>query len=319
MFLFFIIIFGLGLNKVNPSEVRLTFLAKETLVQEVGSVLVQRREGFRKPNLFLLQDNSLLAVSPPRAVGFQTLAALGRITLRGREDVQEHFVKEGESLGSIAEKFQISLETILWANNLENRAIIQPGQKLIIPPVTGVLHLVRSGDTVSQIAQIYGGEASEIISFNNLSGEADIFIGRMLVIPDGRMPIVKTVRQGIPLASSYFIMPLSGALVTQWLHWYNAIDFATGRCGDPVYAAAGGIVQQTNYRGAYGYYVQILHPNGVATLYAHLSRIIVSPGQRVSQGQTIGHVGYTGHTIPAGPAGCHLHFEVRGARNPFLR
>ena len=61
----------------------------------------------------------------------------------------------------------------------------------------------------------------------------------------------------------------------------------------------------------------ILHPNGVVTYYGHLSKIIVSQGAKVYQGQIIGYMGYSGRTIPAGPAGCHLHFDVRFAQNPF--
>jgi murein DD-endopeptidase MepM/ murein hydrolase activator NlpD len=58
---------------------------------------------------------------------------------------------------------------------------------------------------------------------------------------------------------------------------------------------------------------------GISTFYGHLSAINVKVGQDVSQGQIIGYVGHTGYTIPAGPAGCHVHFEVRGARNPFAK
>ncbi len=68
-----------------------------------------------------------------------------------------------------------------------------------------------------------------------------------------------------------------------------------------------------------GKYVRILHFNDVVTVYAHLSVILISPGEDVSQGDLIGRIGHTGRTTPSGPAGCHLHFEVRGGRNPFLR
>ena len=86
-----------------------------------------------------------------------------------------------------------------------------------------------------------------------------------------------------------------------------------------MYAAAGGIVQRAEYNnGGYGNYVRVLHPNGVVTLYSHLSGQTVTPGERVLQGQIVGYIGHSGRTIPAGPAGCHLHFEVRGASNPFV-
>jgi len=106
--------------------------------------------------------------------------------------------------------------------------------------------------------------------------------------------------------------------ITQGLHWYNAIDFSTGKCGSPIYAAAGGQVQRTGYDyERAGRYVRILHPNGVVTFYGHMSKIAVNAGATVGQGQIIGYIGYSGHTIPSGPGGCHLHFDVRGSRNPF--
>ncbi|MFG6503432.1 M23 family metallopeptidase [Microbacterium sp. P05] len=96
------------------------------------------------------------------------------------------------------------------------------------------------------------------------------------------------------------------------------IDFAAG-CGAPTFAASGGVVTYAGWNGGYGNYVRIDHGNGFATGYAHSSRILVSSGQRVSAGQTVGLVGLTGNVF-----GCHLHFEVySGGRTidpaPFLR
>jgi murein DD-endopeptidase MepM/ murein hydrolase activator NlpD len=66
------------------------------------------------------------------------------------------------------------------------------------------------------------------------------------------------------------------------------------------------------WNGGYGQYVVVSHPNGTQTLYAHLSNVIVSQGTSVSQGQVIGYSGSSGRST-----GAHLHFEVRGAKNPF--
>jgi murein DD-endopeptidase MepM/ murein hydrolase activator NlpD len=105
-------------------------------------------------------------------------------------------------------------------------------------------------------------------------------------------------------------------MISQGLHWHNAIDISNP-CGTLIFAAAQGTVQRVAYgwNSGYGNYLTILHPNGVVTLYAHLSAISVSSGTNVSQGTIIGRIGNTGRTV--GASGCHLHFEVRGAKNPF--
>jgi murein DD-endopeptidase MepM/ murein hydrolase activator NlpD len=82
-----------------------------------------------------------------------------------------------------------------------------------------------------------------------------------------------------------------------------------------VYAAASGeviISRASGWNGGYGNYIVIRHPNNTQTLYSHLSRNVVNVGAWVTQGQVIGHVGSTGRST-----GPHLHFEVRGAPNPF--
>ncbi len=101
---------------------------------------------------------------------------------------------------------------------------------------------------------------------------------------------------------------------TQGIHGYNGVDLGAS-VGAPVRAAAGGTVMLSRsggYNGGYGNYIVIKHPNGSQTLYAHLSSNAVAAGQVVTQGQTIGAVGNTGRST-----GPHLHFEVRGGKNPF--
>jgi murein DD-endopeptidase MepM/ murein hydrolase activator NlpD len=98
------------------------------------------------------------------------------------------------------------------------------------------------------------------------------------------------------------------------LHGHNGIDLAAP-VGTPVLASAGGKVivsRMGGYNGGYGIYVVISHSNGTQTLYAHLNANWVSVGEEVVQGQVIGTVGRTGRVT-----GPHLHFEVRGAKNPF--
>lgn len=285
------------------------------------------------PDFLLIQRNSLRASLPPTSFSSQVLGALvGYGDLPDtRREVVEYIIEPGDSLWSIAREFNVSLDSILWANELRQSSIIQPGQKLVIPPVSGVIYHVKSGDTISQIAQTHKGKVSEIIAFNELSSEGDIFIGDILVIPDGVMPPPSSMAAPIyiPLAKSYFICPIaSPCRITQGLHWYNAVDFSHGKCGEPVYAAAAGTVLKVKLTnstsrwafGGAGNHLTILHPNGVVTMYGHISKSLVIPGQSVSQGQMIALVGGQPGTPGAGSSsGCHVHLGVSGARNPFVR
>jgi len=122
--------------------------------------------------------------------------------------VTEYLVQPGDNLWSIVEEFNISLETLLWANNLNKNSLLQIGQKLVILPTSGVTHPVQKGDTVSQIAKTYKAKIDDILAFNDLSGEGDIYIGDILIVPNGVMPPpVVYAPQTVPLASSYFICP----------------------------------------------------------------------------------------------------------------
>jgi len=279
------------------------------------------------PRMTLLEENSVMAIAPPALVDAQVLGTiLGGVdaeTDYGGNSVFEYLVQEGDTISSIAAKYNISEETILWANELTSKSIISPGQKLIILPVSGVLHYVKAGDTISGIAQTYKGDIAKIVEFNELTNESDIFVGDILIIPNGKMPSAPKTNYiaQVPLGSSYFICPHTGCHVTQGRHWYNAIDFG-GKCGDPVVAAAGGTVQKIGYgwNGGGGNYIRIIHPNGVVTYYGHIQAALVSVGQQVSQGEIIALMGGKPGMRGAGlSTGCHVHFDVRGARNPFAR
>ncbi|MGA1284210.1 MAG: peptidoglycan DD-metalloendopeptidase family protein [Prochlorothrix sp.] len=116
-----------------------------------------------------------------------------------------------------------------------------------------------------------------------------------------------------------FIWPAQGMLTSgygwRWGRMHKGIDIAAP-VGTPIVAAAGGVVSYAGWNsGGYGNLVEIQHPDGSVTLYAHNSRIMVQEGQRVSQGQRIADMGSTGYST-----GPHLHFEIhpsgQGAVNP---
>ncbi len=269
-------------------------------------------------HLNVIQGDGLEAIAPPFNISGKVLGSWG---MEQEKEIREYIVKSGDTLSSIAASFEISLNTLLWANDLNEKSTINPGQKLIILPVSGILHIVREKDTLGELAEIYQADLEDIIKFNEIPDEGRIYAADTLIIPNGKMPKTIDVKYvKVPLASSFFICPIpSPCRITQGLHPLNAVDFSNGKCGDPVFAAAGGSIQKTGYGRRGGIFVRILHPNGVVTYYGHLSEIAVSPGQPVRQGDIIGYVGHTGYTIPADYRGCHLHFDVFFAENPFAR
>lgn len=335
IFIFGITVFSSSLGIKSLSAGDFYFLNGPLAEKEISSqnFFAQPAKNFLQdsPEKVIVQENSLVAVSAPNLVktstlgGFLADSAVNYDESDAGKEILEYIVESGDTVSSLAEKFNISKNTILWANDLTKTAKLKPGQELIILPVSGVLHNVKSGDTLSQIVKTYKGNVEEIISFNELSGEGDIYIGDILVIPNGVMtpvakPAVKFVDQ-IPVGASYFICPISTCRKTQGLHWYNAIDFGAS-CGDPIYAAAAGVVQRVKfgYNGGAGNTVNILHPNGVATSYGHVSVSLVTPGQQVSQGEIIALIGGKPGMLGAGKStGCHVHFAVHGAKNPFTR
>jgi len=284
------------------------------------------------PDLLTVQGMSILAVSPPSTVNPKVLGAVVGTDNADNlnKEIIEYTVEQGDTLVGLADRFGISVNSILWANNLSNGTALKVGQKLIIPPVSGVIYYVKAGDTVASVAQKYKAKADDIIDFNDLGLSADIAVGDIIVIPDGVMPqsvAVSTAPALVPVASSYFICPINAPCrKTQGLHWYNAVDLSHGQCGEPIFAAAGGTVLKVRltestspwaFSGG-GNHITIMHPNGVVTYYGHLASAAVKEGDTVLQGQIIGFMGGTPGTPGAGKStGCHLHFAVYGGQNPF--
>ena len=267
------------------------------------------------PDLKIMQNNTLCGVATPCVVSGKVLGDVFGGSNQNQKDIIDYTVQPGDTLQSIAVSYKISANTLLWANDLSSSSTIKVGQSLTILPTDGVLHVVKSGDTLSAISQTYKAQVQDIISYNDLANQDDIYIGDILVIPGGVMPKKASplINNQIPLASGYFIFPTEGR-VTQGLHYYNAIDVAN-KCGTPIYAAASGTVERAVYNNAWnkgmGNYVTILHPNGTVTYYGHFQNVFVKPGDKVTAGDRIGLMGQTGNAT-----GCHVHFEVVGAKNP---
>ena len=320
------ILFGLlfssseGLAQLSYTDIeKITFFNsffKNTDNSEDGDPFFNQNKALaiETPDL-IIQDNFVYAISTPRVLTTQTLGSIfGGYSRRDEKEVIEYSVQPGDTIETIAQQFNISVNTALWANDLSGNSALKAGQTLTILPVSGLIHPVKSGDTISEIGKIYKADKEEIITFNNLTNEGDIFIGDILIIPGGVMPAKPLVSIVAPLADNFFIYPAEGT-VTQRTHYYNAVDVAN-KCGTSVYAAASGVAQRARYgwNSGGGNQITILHARGVVTYYGHLVAILVKPGDTVDIGQRIGLMGTTGVST-----GCHLHFGVIGAKNPLSK
>lgn len=104
----------------------------------------------------------------------------------GSREIRTHKTVAGDTVGKLAERYNISSETIKWANDLTSDAL-EPGRTLQIPPTNGVLYTVKDGDTIKSIAERYGANERLLISYNDLE-LGGLRAGRKLILPDGDLP-----------------------------------------------------------------------------------------------------------------------------------
>lgn len=268
-------------------------------------------------DITIVEDEALLSEVGPSG----TIADIEE----GHSDgmISAYIVQKGDSLSLIAEMFNVSVSTIEWTNDIKKGSRIKEGDTLIILPISGVKYAVKSGDNLKSIVAKYKGDFEEVLQYNNLSIDSPLAVGDIIIIPNGRIESTdgnvkisnsKTKGANSPYREGYYIRPIEGGRKSQGIHGYNGIDLAAP-IRTPVFAAASGkVIISKNYgwNGGYGNYAVIEHSNKTQTVYGHMVQNIIREGERVIQGQTIGYVGSTGRST-----GPHLHFEVRGARNPF--
>ncbi len=218
-------------------------------------------------------------------------------------------VKKGDSLFGIARRFNVSIDTVISANELKNAYYLGIRTKLKIPNMSGVYYRVQRGDSLSSIAARYKIGINKIADINDLPSSV-IHVGDELFIPGGAL----SSWERASVLGNLFKKPTAGRLTSRMgfrtdpftgeRAYHAGIDIANRR-GTPVYAAQNGRVVYTGYRGNYGRTVILRHPQGYITIYAHLEKIYVKRSQTVQQGNKIGTVGNTGRST-----GPHLHFEI---------
>lgn len=260
-------------------------------------------------------------------------------------------VQPGDTVSGIASKFGIRQSTIFWANKLTTKSTLKVGDELVILPIDGIAYTVAKGDTILGIANKFRVDGDEILSFNDIDDPKTIQPGLELIIPEAQPITAPAPKPAAPKPSSVpaqtsapaaaakaddadheggtasvssksggmFINPAPGSVLTQGLHAVNAVDFGAPT-GTPILAAASGTVIVAKgtgaYNGGFGNFIVIAHEGGVKTLYAHLSKVQVTVGDSVDQGERIGLMGNTGKST-----GPHLHFEIHnsGETNPYAK
>ncbi len=225
---------------------------------------------------------------------------------------QTYKVRQGDTISGIAKKFGLTnISTLISVNDIGNVRQLAAGQKLKIPSIDGIVYTVKKGDSLSGITGKYKISLEQLLDVNELTSET-LTAGQQLFLPGAamdasslrnamgelfRMPIAAKFRWSSPYG--YRIDPIAGVK-----SFHTGTDMACPT-GTPILAAMSGKVTTTGINRVYGNYVIIDHGNGYQTLYAHMSKIIASKGQWVSQGTRIGLVGSTGYST-----GPHLHFTV---------
>ena len=262
---------------------------------------------------------------------------------RPRSQPIEYEVLSGDAVFSIAQKFNISPETLLWSNYAvlrDDPHTLDVGQILRIPPTNGILYEWKEGDTLEGVANSFKATADDILNWsgNNLDlTNPEIEPGELVMVPGGRrefqqwvVPTYAVGRSGttslpggceisgsVIYGGGWFSWPTDNRFLSGNDFWsgHLAIDIAAAT-GAPIYAADSGVVVYAGWHpNGYGNVVMIDHMNGYHTVYAHLSSFNVSCGSNVVQGNIIGRAGSTGNST-----GPHLHFEVRyfgGFINPW--
>ncbi len=235
-------------------------------------------------------------------------------------------IEDGDTVAGIAARFNISDNTVLWANGLSSRNILKVGDHLTILPTTGVQHTVSDGNTLSWIAQHYDVSSRSIIEYNTLPNDgADLHIGQKLMIPDGVITPASTPRiaprgevaslepapEGVTSPDSGFLWPTTSRHISQGFKWgHTGIDL-DNRSRPAIYAAEAGTVEFTGWLGGYGNLIIVNHGKGLTTHYAHVDKFYTSKGSSVAKGDAIAQMGSTGRS-----SGPHLHFEVRQNGRP---
>lgn len=262
------------------------------------------------------------------------------ILLAGQTNSQEYTVQAGDSWWLIARKNDMKTKDVLAGNpGATEDTVLHQGDKINLVDVQPYLTVTSEGvrtvtetipfDVVTKtdfnlasgksVIKEYGSDGSKKVTYSYVEKNGKVVSQEVVDEEVITKPVTQVVAKGPKQTTvsyvsrgsgqiSGLIWPVSGRISSyygyRWSGFHTGLDIAADR-GDPFAASAAGTVVSAGWDGGYGKSILIDHGNGVMTRYAHATQLLVSSGQYVSKGQTIGLVGSTGNST-----GPHLHFEV---------
>lgn len=222
-------------------------------------------------------------------------------------------IRPGDMIGLIAEKYDVTQDTLISVNNIRASRLIQPGQYLRIPSEEGILYNVKKdGETPASIAKKYDVDATRCAFVNNMSADHALKAGSSIFVPGAEMDSVTMAEINgdlfrRPIHDRYRISSYFGwrpSPFTGRRSWHGGIDMACP-AWTKIYAGMEGRVVDVGYNNTYGNYIIINHGNGYKTLYGHMIQQKSKVGDWVGTNTVIGYVGSTGNST-----GPHCHFTV---------
>jgi len=327
--------FGIKANGKLVS-VLATQAESEKVLEEIKNPYISNLEGIQD---VYFGENVIIEEIAIEMKGIRTLEDTVKLIQKGTEEVKVHEVQKGESLWTIAKKYNLSVAELEEANpevNPDKLQIKQPINLIVPKPLLTVVTVRRSRyeDNIpfpvefEETATLYKGENkikvagkdgkrevyAEIVEHNDVEVTRNILEEKIITEPNKQIVLKGTKELPPKIGTGTFSNPTRGTLSSRfgwrWGRQHEGIDIAA-KIGTTITAADGGKVTFSGTKSGYGKLVIIDHGGGFETYYGHCSKLLVSKGDKVYKGQKIAEVGNTGKST-----GPHLHFEVRKNGKP---
>ena len=240
------------------------------------------------------------------------------VAATGANPIQEVTIHEGDTLATMANYYDLSVESIAFANGITDAHSLQLGQKLIIPPAEGALYTVKDGDSVDTVAAKFKVDPSVIMAYNRVYFEPEHFApGQLIFVRGAALPSLQAPERvqrdvfaaappnSVPARTGGLSWPVGG-VITQYFWWgHTGVDVAAPY-GTGLGADDDGVVTATGWVPVGGLRVCVQHGGNLTSCFYHASHVFVEVGAQVSRGQIIATIGLTG--VTTGP---HVHWECK--------